>query len=68
MSSHTPAIWHSCNNGSCVEVAALDGQVWVRSSEDTSRTALTFTFEEWQTFTEGVKQGLFDLERLAPHG
>lgn len=60
------ADWHRCNNGSCVEVAVLDGRVWVRGSQDASGAVLPFTFEEWSAFIEGTKRGLFDLERLAP--
>ncbi|MCK2221763.1 DUF397 domain-containing protein [Actinomadura sp. ATCC 31491] len=58
--------WHRCTNGDCVEVAVLDGKVWVRDSQDASGAVLPFTFDEWSAFLTGVRDGRFDLERLAP--
>ncbi|MEU4513845.1 DUF397 domain-containing protein [Nonomuraea wenchangensis] len=61
------AIWRRyCNGGSCVEVAMLDGRVWVRGSQDASGAVLPFSVDEWSDFIRGVKDGHFDLERLAP--
>ncbi|MEU6722407.1 DUF397 domain-containing protein [Nonomuraea wenchangensis] len=60
------AFWHSCNGGNCVEVAVLDGKVWVRGSQDASGAVLPFSVDEWSDFIRGVKDGQFDLERLAP--
>ncbi|WP_219471480.1 DUF397 domain-containing protein [Nonomuraea rhizosphaerae] len=59
------AVWHSCNNGSCVEVTVLDNRVWVRGSTDVTGAVQAFTYEEWDTFIEGAKKGLFDREQLA---
>ncbi|MGW0804941.1 DUF397 domain-containing protein [Nonomuraea sp. NPDC002799] len=59
------AVWRSCNNGDCVEVAVLEGTVWVRGSRGDG-AVLPFTFDEWSAFVSGAKRGLFDLERLAP--
>lgn len=58
------AVWHSCNNGGCVEVAVLEDQVWVRGSRDADGTVLPFTFDEWRAFLDGAKRGDFDVERL----
>ncbi|MFI6178191.1 MULTISPECIES: DUF397 domain-containing protein [unclassified Nonomuraea] len=58
--------WHRCNNGECVEVTMLSDRVWVRGSQDASGAVLSFTIDEWNAFLDGVRRGLFDLERLAP--
>ncbi|NUO98231.1 MAG: DUF397 domain-containing protein [Nonomuraea sp.] len=60
------AQWQRCNNGSCVEVALLHDRVWVRGSQDTSGTVLSFSVDEWVAFVHGAKRGLFDVERLVP--
>jgi hypothetical protein len=43
----------------------LDGQVWVRGSQDVTGAVQAFTYEEWDTFIDGAKKGLFDREQLA---
>lgn len=45
----------------CVEVAFVDGMVAVRDSHDPSGPALVFTEGEWRAFTNGAKEGQFDL-------
>jgi hypothetical protein len=55
-------IWHAgrrCDSGACVEIAALDEAVLVRSSLAPGLT-LTVTRPEWQEFLAGAKEGLFD--------
>jgi Domain of unknown function (DUF397) len=49
----------ACANTECVEVAALAGQVAVRSSQSPD-VVLTFTRAEWREFLRGVKAGDFD--------
>lgn len=55
----------SRSNGqaNCVEVAFLSGgRVGLRDSKDKGAgPAHTFTRDEWLAFTEGVKDGEFDL-------
>ena len=51
----------SANN--CVEVAQDDhGNVLVRDSKHPTAGHLTFTPDEWDAFTAGIKAGEFDLE------
>lgn len=52
----------SGSTGSCVEVALnVRGTVAVRDSKDPDGPKLIFTPSEWGAFTEGVRQGEFDL-------
>jgi hypothetical protein len=63
--SGSPQTWFksslSAANGSCVEVADLDGGlVGVRDSKDKSGPILRFTPAEWAAFVGGVRKGEFD--------
>jgi hypothetical protein len=49
----------ACANTECVEVAALAGEVAMRSSQSPN-VILTFTEAEWRQFVLGVKAGDFD--------
>ena len=52
---------YSNPNGSCVELAALDGgTVAVRNSRDPGGPALIYTPAEIDAFIRGVKDGQFD--------
>jgi hypothetical protein len=56
------AVWRrprACATSECVEVAALAGEVAVRSSLSPD-VVLTFTKAEWGAFLRGVKAGDFD--------
>jgi len=56
------AVWRrasACANTECVEVAALAGEVAVRSSQSPD-VVLTFTKAEWTEFLSGAKAGDFD--------
>jgi hypothetical protein len=56
------AVWRrprACATSECVEVAALDGEVAVRSSRSPD-VVLTFTKTEWREFLRGAKAGDFD--------
>lgn len=48
-----------CATGECVEVAAGNGMIWVRSSNEPS-TMVHYTPEEWLAFLAGSKAGEFD--------
>jgi Domain of unknown function (DUF397) len=51
----------SANNGSCVEVAALnDGRVAVRNSNHPDAGVVLFTRTEMAAFIKGVKASEFD--------
>jgi len=53
-----------CDDGKCVEVARLaSGLVLLRDSKDLSRPPLAFTSEEWEVFTQAVRDGEFDVDR-----
>ena len=52
----------SGSTGNCVEVARNRlGIVAVRDSKDPHGPKLTFTPAEWEAFTVGVRDGMFDL-------
>lgn len=44
----------------CVEVAILENNILVRHSKE-KHPVISFTKEEWEAFTEGVKNSEFDL-------
>jgi hypothetical protein len=56
-----------CNGAAaCVEVAPLaDGNVALRDSKEQDGPVLVFTPSEWAAFTVGVRDGEFDLPKLA---
>jgi hypothetical protein len=54
-----PEFRSRCEGGStCVEVAFV---ILVRDSKNPDGPVLGFTETEWRDFTDGVKQGEFDL-------
>jgi hypothetical protein len=56
--------WHRSSHsqdGACVEVARVPGQVLVRDSKDPDGPILSFTFAEWHAFLAGVSGGEFEL-------
>jgi len=61
------AVWQKSsysgsNGGQCVEVARnLPGIVAVRDSKDPDGPGLVVTQGEWRAFSDGVRQGEFDL-------
>jgi len=54
-------VWQrvSCEGGACVEVAASDEVVMVRSSVDPD-TTVHVNHDEWRRFLASAKDGLFD--------
>jgi hypothetical protein len=62
------AIWHKSsysgsNGGGCIDVADnLPGIVAVRDSKDPQGPNLTFSRDEWRTFTTCVKRGELGLD------
>ena len=46
---------------SCVEVATLGDTVITRDSKDPQHTVAAYTRSEWTAFTDGVKNGEFDI-------
>jgi hypothetical protein len=49
-----------CDSGACLEVAAVEDAVLVRSSTDPDGTCLKLTRDEWAAFLDSAKDGLFD--------
>lgn len=53
------AVWrkssYSANNGACVEVAFLDGDVATRDSKDPLGPALRFRRQQWASFLHKLK-------------
>jgi len=50
----------SYSNGSgasCVEIAAIPGQVLIRDSKDREGPVLAFTPDQWRKFTARVRAG-----------
>ena len=51
------------NGGACVEVAVLPGASRaVRDSKDPGGPKLSFSREEWRTFTNSIKRGELGLD------
>ncbi|KKS27014.1 MAG: hypothetical protein UU88_C0013G0012 [Parcubacteria group bacterium GW2011_GWC1_42_11] len=57
----TSSLTYITNRRTCVSVKIGDGHVQVRDTKDASKTALTFSPDEWRAFVGGVKNGEFDL-------
>jgi predicted secreted Zn-dependent protease len=56
-------VWYQderCESGACVEVAADEGIVLLRSSRDQRAMPVALSRNEWQEFLAGVKDGAFD--------
>ena len=45
----------SVNNGACVEVASLKGNILVRDSKIHDSPVIGFSVDAWQTFLSGTK-------------
>jgi Domain of unknown function (DUF397) len=49
-----------CDSGACVEVADTGDAVLVRNSTDPDGARLRLSRDEWASFLESAKDGLFD--------
>jgi Domain of unknown function (DUF397) len=49
-----------CDGGACVEAAALDETVLLRSSRNPDDTTLALSRDEWDAFLVAAKAGHFD--------
>lgn len=54
----------SLNNGACVEVAPVSGQVLIRDSTDRNGPVMQYSGRSWYAFVMAARTGLFDPERL----
>jgi hypothetical protein len=50
----------ACHQGSCIEVAQINGSIAIRESKDPDGLILLYSPEEWRTFLSGAKAGEFD--------
>jgi len=59
---HEPEWRKSSRSGAsnCVEVAIVSATVLVRDSKNPNGSPLSFTHEQWTTFLESIKSGVFD--------
>jgi uncharacterized protein DUF397 len=55
-----------CSAATCVEVARLGSQVFVRDSKIDESPVLAFQQAEWADFLEGIRRGEFDLPGREP--
>ncbi len=54
-----------CGNSDCVEVARLaNGLVLLRDSKDHFKEPLVFTSDEWDVFTQAIRDGEFEQDQL----
>lgn len=60
----TNLVWRkarrSTNDGACVEIASVVGEIALRDSKDPSGPILVYTSGAFSAFIEGVKKGEFD--------
>lgn len=49
-----------CESGHCVEVLFGDSEVKIRDSKNPDGPELTFDYEEWNAFVEGIIRGEFN--------
>jgi predicted secreted Zn-dependent protease len=64
-------VWHrasSCDESSCVEVAATDLCVFVRNSSDPAGRILCFLARDWEVFLAGIRNNEFipSIRRYGP--
>jgi hypothetical protein len=56
--------WHvssHCADGTCVEVAGRENEIYLRDGKMRDGAVLRFTRAEWVAFREGMKSGDFDI-------
>jgi hypothetical protein len=54
----------SANNGACVELAPVNGQIFIRDSKDQNGLVMRYSVCSWRVFLADVKMGQFDLDNL----
>jgi len=50
----------SANNGACVELAAANGQILIRDSQDQNGPVMKYSECSWDLFIANAKMGQFD--------
>lgn len=51
----------ACESHACLEIMETDQEVLLRKSNDPNRI-VAITFEEWEQFLEGAKNGTFNIQ------
>lgn len=51
---------YSVNNGACVELAAISGEVLVADSAEQTRNVLRFSVRTWQLLLDDLRSGRLD--------
>lgn len=54
----------SANNGACVELAPVAGQILIRDSKDQNGPVIAYSQYSWRLFVAAAKTGHFDPERF----
>jgi hypothetical protein len=54
----------SANNGACVELAPVSGQILIRDSKDPNGPVIKYSGGSWRLFITAAKTGHFDADRL----
>jgi len=50
----------------CVEIAVVDGEVWMRDSKSPDNGVIRFTPESWTSFIDAVKADLLPVPLVNP--
>jgi hypothetical protein len=53
-----------CGTSTCVEVAKVEDEFWLRDSKDPNGPVLKFTMAEWDAFVQGVAAGEFNYNKV----
>jgi Domain of unknown function (DUF397) len=64
--SNLPEIWRKPTesipgSGSCVEVGLKDNYAYIRDSKNPQNGAMKYAQDKFANFTNGIKEGIFDL-------
>jgi hypothetical protein len=51
-----------CDSTTCVEVAAVDGEIMIRDSANPAGPVLQVSRQDWDVFAAGVARGDFKLD------
>ena len=61
-SRQEPNWQRSCTNGTCIEVAKVDGRFLIRDSKNPGIPPLSFEEAEWTAFADAIKGDRFRFE------
>jgi len=55
--------WHTarrCDGGNCVRIASSADTIVIGDSKNPDGPTLSYTYAEWTTFVQGIRDGDFD--------